>query len=210
VAGGKNFSRILCILFLMLLCVLLVTGCGMVKNLLSNKDQEKVDKPTVETELNYAPENLDTNSQESMANADTELIEVTLYFASKEGNMLAPEVRTIKKVEGIARATINELISGPGPDSELLPTIPQGTALLDINVKDEGLCIVDFSRELVEKSASGIIPEELTVYSIVNTLTQFPTVNRVRLRIEGQNVESFGAVQVHSPLMENEHLVAKE
>ena len=119
-----------------------------------------------------------------------EAITIQLWFSDSHGQTLIVEEREINRLEGIARATINELINGPSVDSALLPTIPVGTVLRDINVRDDGLVIIDFSRELINNHIGGTTAETLTVYSIVNTLTQFPTVDRVQFLVEGQYVES--------------------
>ncbi|MBC7336356.1 MAG: GerMN domain-containing protein, partial [Clostridia bacterium] len=63
---------------------------------------------------------------------------VTLYFADPSGQYLVPVTREIAKVEGIARATLQELILGPESGSDLLPTIPVGSVLRDINIRPDG------------------------------------------------------------------------
>ena len=55
----------------------------------------------------------------------------------------------------------------------LKSALPPGTRLLDINITPEGTCIVDFSSHI---EVSGSKAEALAVFSIVNTLSQFPTV----------------------------------
>lgn len=133
---------------------------------------------------------------------------VTLYFADPSGQYLVPVTRTIPKVEGIARATLQELILGPDSTSDLLPTIPAGTALRDINIRPDGLAIVDFSKELVANHKGGTSGEMLTVYSIVNTLTQFPTVKKVQLLVEGKYQQTLaGHLDIREALARNESLI---
>jgi len=135
-------------------------------------------------------------------------IQVVLYFADPSGNYLVPEKRPLPKVEGLARATVEELIKGPAPGSPNLPTIPKGTVLRDINVRPDGLCRVDFSRELIKNHSGGSLGETLTVYSIVNTLTQFPTIKQVQILVEGQLVLTIaGHVDVSSAMTRNESLI---
>lgn len=137
-----------------------------------------------------------------------EMVPVKVYFSDSTGQYLVEEERLLPKVEGIARATINELIQGPGPESNLLPTIPVGTVLRDINVRPDGLAIVDFSRDLVDNFLGGSQAEEMVVYSIVNTLAQFPTVERVQLRVEGEEIDSLaGHVAVSEALSPNLEIV---
>lgn len=129
-------------------------------------------------------------------------VKVTLYFANSEGDMLVPEARTIPEVTGVARAAIEELIKGPQTKS-LAPTIPTETKLKDIDIHD-GVATVDFSREFVDNHWGGSSGELLTVYSVVDVLTQFPTVNKVQFMVEGQKVETLaGHMDLAQPVMRN-------
>lgn len=129
-------------------------------------------------------------------------VKVTLYFANSEGDMLVPEVRTISEVAGIARATLEELLKGPQAKN-LAPTIPADTRLRDIDIHD-GVATVDFSREFVDNHWGGSSGELLTVYSVVDVLTQFPTVNKVQFLVEGQKVETLaGHMDLAQPVMRN-------
>jgi len=116
-------------------------------------------------------------------------VKVKLYFARRQGHGLGVEEREIIKVTGIARATIEELLKGPR-DPDLKSALPAGTRLLDINIKPDGTCIVDFNSRIRE--VSGSKAEALAIYSVVNTLSQFPTIKRVSFMVEGEPVESVG------------------
>lgn len=111
---------------------------------------------------------------------------VKLYFATKDGMNLSVEER---KVQGDRmKSAVEELIRGP-KRSDLAATIPQGVTLLSLKV-DQGLCTVNFNENLIKNHWGGSTGELLTVYSIVNTLSQFPGVEKVQLLIEGQKVET--------------------
>lgn len=134
---------------------------------------------------------------------------VILYFTDQEGEQLIAEERQISKVEGIARATVEALLAGP-ENGDLQSALPEGTQLMDINIKEDGLAIVDFSKALAENLESSSKKEKLAVYSIVNTLTQFPTVNRVEIRIDGKTVNSLkGKVKLDQDLFRDEALIKK-
>lgn len=121
--------------------------------------------------------------------AQVKSIEVQLYFAHGSDNKLASEKRSIPKVEGIARQTIEELLKGP--QNKAHNTIaPAGTRLLDINLKPDGLCIVDLSseaRQVENQKQAGIM-----IHAIANTLGQFSTIKRVEFLIDGNPVDSIG------------------
>lgn len=130
-------------------------------------------------------------------------VKVTLYFANSEGDMLIPEKRTITEVRGIARAALEELIKGPGANKALAPTMPSGTKLRGIDIRD-GVATVDFSREFIDNHWGGSSGELLTVYSVVDVLTQFPTVKQVQFLVEGQKVETLaGHMDLAKPVMRN-------
>lgn len=188
----KSSKQKVFVIVLIVSIMLFISGCGAVNTLTSLKEKFRGDEePTItidipqENQFQEAP-----IISEEPAQEPGETIIVQLWFSDSQGQKLIVEEREISKVEGIARATINELIKGPSMDSDLLPTIPVGTVLRDINVKSDGLIIVDFSKELITNHIGGSTAETLTVYSIVNTLTQFPTVDRVQFLVEGQYVET--------------------
>lgn len=135
-------------------------------------------------------------------------VPVVLYFANEQGQLVAQR-RDIPKVDGIARMTIHELTKGPEQNNmqSMIPTLPNGTKLKDISIKD-GLCTVDFSSQLKENHAGGSTGELLTVYAIVNTLTQFSTVQQVQILVNGEVVETLaGHVDLSVPLERNDTII---
>jgi len=147
--------------------------------------------------INIADEN-DSQSEEKelgQSSNDEEIIkegekiDIELYFTKANGAGLVMERRTIEKTEGIARRTLEELFNGPN-NPEHSAIFPEGTRLLDINVKPEGHCIVDLSSEV--RLVNSEEEERLMVYSLVNTLGQFPTIKEVTFMIEGEKVNQIG------------------
>jgi spore germination protein GerM len=91
---------------------------------------------------------------------------------------------------GVARASLAELIEGKVPAGCERP-LPLGTKLLGVTVAD-GLATVDFSQQLVSGFRGGSDNEGVVVFSIVNTLTSLPTVDRVQILVEGKPVSTIG------------------
>ncbi|NLJ73138.1 MAG: GerMN domain-containing protein [Syntrophomonadaceae bacterium] len=130
--------------------------------------------------------------------ANRELISIDLYFLGPDGGKLVKETREIVKEEGLARKTIEELIKGP-EKAENLEVFPEGTKLLDINIKPDGKCIIDFSGELT--AISNAEQEKLIIYAIVNTLGQYAAINEVDFLINGNQVDKIaGFLDVKKPL----------
>lgn len=167
-------------------------------------DQEVLSLPTTGERLG---ENAEIVIGESQSNV--EMIAVELYFMDTASHKLVKEIREIPKTVGMARATLEELFKGaPDTGSGLASAIPLGTALLDINVRADGKCIVDLSREFISNLSKDPQAETLAVYAVVNTLTQYPTVNEVQVLVDGQIVNSpRGEVDLSQPLIRSESLI---
>lgn len=119
-----------------------------------------------------------------------EPVQVTLYFSDQNAEFLRPEVRQVMLDKGQSPivAAIEELIRGP-LDPRLSRTIPEGTRLLGIEIKD-GIAWVNFSREIQVNHWGGSAGERLTTFSVVNTLTEFSQIQAVQFLVEGEVHES--------------------
>lgn len=118
-------------------------------------------------------------------------ITLTLYFLVVEdtGFHLAPEKRIIPYTQAVARAAMEELFKGPTPGSSLKPIFPDTVKVLDISIQD-GVCTLNVSKEILTDKAkqggAGAELESLALTSIADTLTEFPTIKKVKLLIEGK------------------------
>lgn len=112
-----------------------------------------------------------------------EKVDLVLYFASKDGTQL---IKTIRPVEyssniSIEKLLMEKLIGGPLKDS-LYETINPNTKIENITVKD-GICYVNLSKEFLQQH--GNVTPEVAIYSIVNTLVELESVNKVQISIQG-------------------------
>jgi hypothetical protein len=111
---------------------------------------------------------------------------VTLYYlVDSEGRLwLAPERHEVPTQPRIGRAALEELIAGTPQDPDHVTPIPADTEVLDLTIEN-GVAMVDWSAEVLEASV-GSEGEALGIQSVVWTLTEFPTVDRVRFTVEGK------------------------
>lgn len=126
---------------------------------------------------------------------------INLYFSDEEGLVLKVEKRELSKgvlTKEIADG-INALINGPL--GKHTPTIPDGTKLLGVEIKD-GVVFLNFSKEISEKHPGGSSAEIQTVYSIVNTVTlNFPDIKKAQILIEGKKTKTLaGHIDIYFPL----------
>lgn len=108
---------------------------------------------------------------------------------------LAPVLRTVPETKAVARAAMTALLAGPqGAELEASPAmytgIPDGTRLLDVTIAD-GTATVDLSAEYAGAKAN--FQSATADAQVVYTLTQFPTVKRVRILVAG--VRQGGALE---------------
>ena len=120
----------------------------------------------------------------------TPKVDVTIYFAKYSDNQayLDPEIRKISKDANFYKTVIEELIKGP-VNKELYPTIPSDTKVNYVIVSDN-LATVDFSKEIItnaEQIPHSSTTEILAIYSIVNTLTNFEEIKKVKITVEGKD-----------------------
>lgn len=116
---------------------------------------------------------------------------VVLYFLNEKGVKLVPEERSIevKQSQTLEYQIVEQLIAGPA-ESGNSAVIPQGTKVKDIKT-EEGICYVNLTSDFVNKLSGSTEREKLIIYSIVNSLTELNTVNKVQFLIEGEKISEF-------------------
>jgi len=134
-------------------------------------------------------------------------IQMRLYFADAQGRFLIEEQRT-EPVDGdvsLPEYILRSLIAGPQSE-QLQPTIPEGTALLDVSVLD-GTCFVYFSSEFWQNRPKQQLEERMTVFSVVNSLTQLEEINSVKIVAEGEPGERYLYLDLSEPFVEDKSLI---
>ena len=117
---------------------------------------------------------------------DANTISFQVWFAA--GKKLAPAVATIETTPRVGSASLDALIEGPAGAGDLTSAIPKGTTVNSLSI-ERGTATVDLSSEF--ESGSGIPSMGMRLGQLTFTLTQFPTVKRVVLEVEGERVEEF-------------------
>lgn len=138
--------------------------------------------------------------------SDMQNLELSVYFASEDNRYLMRTAQTLNKIEldAIPEYLMQYLIDGPG-DTSGYPVIPDGTMLLDISIENS-YCIVDFSAEFLTNKPETALQERMTVFSIVNTLTELDGVEAVIILVEGQAVAKYVYLDLSQPLYRDETL----
>ncbi|RCK77241.1 MAG: Spore germination protein [Candidatus Ozemobacter sibiricus] len=135
---------------------------------------------------------------------------ITLYFPSRREAKLVREVRKVqaeKLLLSQGERLVRELLRGPFTP-EARTCIPSGTQLRALFFH-QGVFYVDFTREFLENAPGGVLDEALAVYSVVNTLTELDRKARVRILVNGGEVETIkGHVALNAHLTRFEPLIS--
>jgi spore germination protein GerM len=129
----------------------------------------------------------------------TGLRAVTLWFGSPAGDSLVAEPREMPETPGL-HARVAALVAAleQGPRQGGARTLPEGTQLLHAYVDEAGLLTLDLSRPFRQGFHGGARAEEMTLGSLVRTLTgNEPEVKRIRIVCAGVALPTLGG---HFPL----------
>ena len=127
---------------------------------------------------------------------------VLLYFTDEEKEKLVPEYRKINilDTQPIEHYILSELIKGPKMKGHI-SLLPQNTDIVSVETTD-GVCYVNFKKSLALKEQ-----QTLTIYSVVNSLTQRSGVDSVQFLIDGKKSDNAGTPDISVPLYRNESLI---
>jgi germination protein M len=153
-------------------------------------------KETPENPFTPPPEQLYTQTDPPMP--------VKLFFPSAgEDVVLSAEDQTIfrsAELANRARQILQKLLEGP-KNSMLFPSIPKETKLQEVFIDEAGTAYVDFSNPIAANHPGGILNEQATIYSIVNSLTyNLKEIHQVQILVGGAEKETLAGHCLLLPL----------
>ena len=151
----------------------IIGGGKIITNSLNEKEEGEAEKNR----------HIKTDDDVNIANKSNLLIEI--YYQDIEG-LIIPVTRRIPKQLSVARSAINGLIDTPLNRESmsyfgLIPILPKGTEFT-INLKGS-TAIIDFNNKVLDYNSKK--SEQNIVSSIVYTLTQFESIDKVKILING-------------------------
>lgn len=126
-----------------------------------------------------------------------------LYFADVKRPFLVAEARVMANPGdpmAFGRQLVLELIKGSERGN--LATIPKGTRLRSFFLIGDGTAVVDFSTHLRENHPGSCRGEQLTLFSVVNSLIlNVSEIGRVMILIDGAEIQTLtGHIPLDFPL----------
>lgn len=194
-------QRQLCVIIACILIISVFTGCSAFQRIGDNDEVSPVSSIAL---------------SETEAKQIADKSPISLYFANEEGTKLKLEMRYVpmdelkKPANEIATLIVKELINGPSKGSGLKATIPAETKLRSVKISGD-VATVDLSKEFKEKHPGGKAAEQLTIYSIVNSLTELKEISQVKFKIDGKTSKEFkGAFKFDNAFPRSTSLISKE
>ena len=164
-----NGKRLL--IFLVGILVIMIIILGILK-------WRSMENLAIQTEITPLEEMTEEQERQTM---------ISLYFINPESNSLVPEARRVDAknlLENPYKVMVELLIEGP-KNEKLVASIPEGTKVNNATLKNN--CVeLDLSREFIDNQIGDAKKVALSIYSIVNTLTELNEVNCVKILIDGE------------------------
>ena len=147
---------------------------------------------------------VDNTGSEINAYENTELI---LYFASKDGKRLIRAKRPVIYNSNISmeKLVVEQLIGGP-VSKDVYPTISKSTKIVGVTLKDR-ICYVNLNEGFLEQMSN--VSPEVTIYSMVNSLTELNSVDKVQIFINGKTDVTFRETYSLNTVFEKNEEVVK-
>ena len=116
--------------------------------------------------------------------------QVTLFVADDNPGVLHTRAARIplpsgrqERAQELLRALLAIYVNQSSPHP-----LPPGAEIRDVYLADAGLAVIDINSAFAEQHRSGILVEELTIASMVETLSaNVPGIARVRILVDGKS-----------------------
>ncbi len=143
---------------------------------------------------------LNSNDRDGADDSNGEVIDdsretVILYFGDTglmasglqgEYGFLKPVEREVSVSDDFPRQALEQLMSGPlTEEEEASRTIPETAELADFKIEDN-IAFVDFKDNFFDNYAGGTLAGSVFIDSLIYTLTEFPTVEKVMVTVGGE------------------------
>lgn len=132
----------------------------------------------------------------------------TVYYANKTGDKLVASNLKIpfSGSETEEQVILNRLFEGP--TEETVRAVASNKVKVNSVSTKDGVCTVDLNARFLEGNEG--CSEEVTVYSVVNTLIELPNIMSVQILIDGELSKQVLSIDISKPLERNLSLIEAE
>lgn len=138
----------------------------------------------------------------------TRINTLNLYFANKSGDKLKNQSTVIEYNANVAveKVVVEQLIAGP-TENGYYATIPKDTKVMSVTTKDS-VCYVNLDTGFTGQGYDVL--GTVTIYSIVNSLTDLPGITSVQILVNGEtNINYKDNISLETTFQKNPEIVQK-
>jgi len=133
---------------------------------------------------------------------------LNLYFANEKGDRLKDQSFAVEYNANVAveKVVVEQLIAGPSEEG-FYATIPKDTKVMSVTTKD-GVCYVNLDTGFTAQGYDVL--GAVTIYSIVNSLTDLPGITSVQLLVNGETSINYkDNISLETTFQKNPEIVEK-
>lgn len=134
---------------------------------------------------------------------DVKISGMKFYYFDYQKNELVPVQKNFNASGSQEKAVklVIEALSTPPEKSELISLIPAYSKIKSVQFQND-LCDIVFDSTILSEQVNTVSKEAAAVYSIVNTLTELPSIQKVKISIEGKKDPFFKRyISISEPLV---------
>lgn len=180
------------VLALSMLCAVMLAGCD-------EQQQGAADTKDAAIASSSSSSSSGSGSAASEAAPQAKLVNIKVYYPDENATGLVAVEKSVKDSDNKYQAAVEALMAGTDKKG-LANVFPKKAKLLQVTVSGK-VAKVDFSKELQKNFVGGSTGEEMLVGSVVNTLTEFPEIQKVQILVDGKEIETLsGHMDLSQPL----------
>lgn len=138
----------------------------------------------------------------------TKIVNLNLYFANQTGDKLKSQPCVVEYNANMAveKVIVEMLLAGP-TEKGYYATIPKDTKVMNVTTKD-GVCYVNLDTGFTAQGYDVL--GTVTIYSIVNSLTELPDIKGVQILVNGETSINYkDNISLETTFQRNMELVEK-
>lgn len=209
-SGKKKLKQLTLIAMVIALVVTPLAACKH-----TDEDKNKATSNTTTQEKNSDTSTTTNESTEKTTEAEAqEEMQVNLYYIKEatvnggqgekenESNgeksyYLVRETHTIPKTEAVAKVALEELLKNDAKTEGAFVSFREDQKILGVDIEN-GLATVNLSPEYLLQEQSGNA-ETYSIFAMVNTLTEFPSIEEVKFLVNGERTQVGGLASIKVP-----------
>lgn len=133
--------------------------------------------------------------------------DLTLYYTDENRRYLLGHNISVNLAaqDDVVSYLVEQLMTAPS-GMGLVSALPSGTKLLGSRISD-GVCTLDFSMDFELNAFSQSYAQRTTLLSLVNTLTQLESIEKVEFHIEGSLMARYRQLNISKALVFDESII---